>query len=283
MQSFFKSWRFRIIAVVALLVIGLMLGTATYGGFTWYPGDAVSFIVTPAERVSATISNAVTDFLASFTTYSQVKSENEKLHKQIQQMTSKVVDYDRLQQENEQYKEYLGLKQEHTDFKFVSGMVIARDTGQWYSNFTLDKGSLDAVQVGDPVITADGLVGVVSRVLSTSSTVTTILDPSVHVGAIISHTGDVCIAQGTSDLMLKSELNVTNIKRDSLVTQGDIAITSGIGGVYPKGLRIATVTGITIDKTKLKTAVAVPMTDISRIRNAFIITDFTGKETDLDS
>lgn len=284
MRSFFSTWRFRIIVGLALLILGLMLRAATTGGFATVTADVVGVVVTPIQRLSATISNAATDFFASFTSYSKVKAENDKLKKQVQQLSSRVVNDDELRRQNEQYKDYLGLKQEHNDYKFEPAMVIARESGQWVSTFTVDKGSLDGIKPEEPVITADGLVGLVTTVMPTSSIVTTILDPSMQVGALISHTGDICKAQGASDLTLKGQLNVVYIPRDSLATQGDIVITSGIGGIYPKGLRIATLQNIQIDKSMSKLAVAQPMEDISTVKTVLIITDFKGKlSTDASS
>ncbi|MDR3645530.1 MAG: rod shape-determining protein MreC [Clostridia bacterium] len=277
MQGFFKSWRFRVIAVIALLVLGLMLRAATSGGFATVPADVISFIVTPVERLSSRVSNAATDFFASFTNYSVIKAENDSLKKQMQQLNSEAVDYDKLKQQNEQDKEYLGIKEEKSDLKLVFGSVISHDPGQWFSAFTVDKGSLDGILKGDPVITPDGLVGVVSQVMSTSSVVTTILDPSTSIGALISHTGDTCLAKGDSELMSKGALNLVYIPRGSNVTDGDIVITSGIGGIYPKGLMIATVQSIGLDINMSKYAVVKPMTDISSIRSCSVITSFKGK------
>lgn len=257
--------------------MGLMLRAATSGGFGTLTSDAASFVLTPLQRLSTGISNAATDFFASFTSYRAVKSENEKLKKQVQQLTSRVVGDDELRRENEQYKDFMGIKQEHSDYKFTPAMVIARDTTQWVSTFTVDKGSLDGIQMYEPVITPDGLAGRITTVMTTSSVVTTVLDPSIKVAALVSRTGELCIAQGDNTLVAKGQLYVSGIDRNSLVTPGDIIITSGFGGDCPKGLRVATVQNVTIDKSMSKLAVAVPLADVANIRNVFIITDFKGK------
>jgi rod shape-determining protein MreC len=284
LREFFNSWRFRIMAIVALIIIGIMLRAATSVGNASYLANVVSVVVTPIQSISAQISNAASDFLASFTTYGAVKSENDKLKKQMQDLTSKLVDYDRIEQQNVQYKEYLGIKDANPDFKFATAMVISKDTGQWFSSFTIDKGSIDGIIAKDPVITADGLVGYVSQVMPTSCVVTTILDPTTQVGSIISHTSDVCMSQGSRELAADGKLKITYITRNSLVSKGDIIITSGIGGIYPKGLKIGTVEDIKLDIDGMSLyAITQPMVNITDVKYVSIITDFRGKASSLAS
>ena len=278
MREFFKSWKFRILAGVALLVIGIMLRAATSGGFSSYTEDAVAFLTKPFAQLSSIVSNAVTNFLAGFTNYGAVVAENKRLTKENEALTSKVVDYDRMALQNQQYSEFLGLKQEHPDFQFQPARVISRGTDQWYSSFTIDKGSLDGIAANDPVITSAGLVGQVYRVTQVTAVVVTIIDPSIQVGALISSTGDTCLTQGDRLLVSKGQLGVVNIPRESLVAEGDIIITPGNGGVYPGGLRIATIRSVKLEDSVSKYAVAEPMTDISKLTNVFVITDFRGKD-----
>jgi rod shape-determining protein MreC len=283
-REFFNSWRFRIIALVVLVIIGIMLRAATSAGNASFPASVVSVIVTPIQRISSQISDAASNLLASFTTYSAVKEENDQLKKQLQVITGKLVDYDELQRQNVQYKEYLGIKDANPDFKFATAMVISRDPGQWFSSFTIDKGSIDGIMPKDPVITADGLVGIVAQVMPTSCVVTTILDPTTQVGAIISHTGDICISQGSRELAAKGQLKIIFIPRNSTVSKGDIVITSGFGGIFPKGLKIGTVEDIKLDISGMSLyAVTQPMVNISEVKYVSIITDFRGKASDFTS
>lgn len=255
-----------------------MLRAATSAGDASYFANVVSVIVTPIQKISTQISDTASNFLASFTTYGAVKDENDKLKKQVQDLTSKLVDYDKIEQQNEQYKDYIGIKDANPDFKFAPAMVISKDTGQWFSSFTIDKGSIDGIIAKDPVITADGLVGYVSQVMPTSCVVTTILDPTTQVGAIISHTSDVCVSQGNREIAAEGKLKITYIPRTSLVSKGDIVITSGEGGIFPKGLKIGTVEDIKLDIDGMSLyAITQPMANISDVKYVSIITDFRGK------
>ena len=281
MREFFSSWRFKILALVALLLLGLMLRAATTAGFSTVTQSVVSVIAAPVQKLSAAVSGAATGALTDIASYVQAKKENEQLKKQIQQLNSKIVNYDSVMLQNQQYKEYLGLKEVNPDMKFISAMVISRDPGQWFSSFSVDKGSMEGIRRNDTVITADGVVGIVTQVLPTSSVVTTILDPSVQVASIISRTGDVCTSQGSNDLLSAGELEQVHIDKDSSVARGDIVITSGIGGIFPKGLKISTVTDIKMSSNGVSLiAVSQPMVNPSSVKYVFIVTDFKGKTAD---
>lgn len=280
MHEFFRSVRFRIFAVIGLVLIGLMLRTAVTGGFSSVTARVAGIVSAPAQRLSAAISGGVTDMISGVTSYAAVHKENEQLKKQISDLNSKMVDYNQMKNENEQYKNFLGLKQENSDYKFEPAMVISRDPGQWFSAFTIDKGSLSGILPNDPVITSEGLVGKVSSVSLTSSVVTTILDPAVSVGALISQTGDVGVAQGDRENATAGELKVSYISKDSNVAQGDLIISAGTGGIFPKNLKIGTVESVKTQSDGLSLyAVVKPMADPSTAKNVLVITDFTGKVT----
>lgn len=270
--------------MIAMIILGMMLYAASTGGAATLPQNIIGVVTSPIQKLSSSISGAATNLLAGFTTYSSVHTENEKLKKQVTDLTSKLIDYDKLQRENQQYKEFLGLKEENPDFKFEPAMVISRSNDQWSSSFTIDKGSLDGIAVNDPVITSEGLVGIVtSDVMPTSAVVTTILDPQCNVGAIISHTGDVCIAQGSKELIANGQLKVVYLNPDSGVAKGDIVITSGIGGYTPKGLKIGTVEDIKTESSGMLSAITRPMADPTNAKNVFVITSFKGKASTLSS
>ncbi|HEX3026601.1 MAG TPA: rod shape-determining protein MreC [Clostridia bacterium] len=281
MRDFFRSVWFKIFAVIALILFGLMLRTGMSGGFASIPANVMGFVLTPLQKVSAQVSGAFSGAVSTVASYGSVKKENEQLKKEVSSLNSKLVDYNQMKNENSQYKEYLGIRDDNQDFKWEPAMVIARDPGQWFSVFTIDKGSLNGIGVNDPVITSDGLVGKVTQVMSTSSIVTTILDPSVSVGALVSQTNDPCITQGDKELGAKGRMKVSYLAKESTAAQGDIVITSGIGGIFPKKLKIGIVEEIRTETSGLSLyAVVKPMVDPSTVKNVFVITSFQGKAGD---
>lgn len=280
MREFFSSLKFKIFAVVACVLIGLMLRTSATGGLSTVTQNVVSVVISPFQKASAYVTNAFSGLIYNISSLGSLKSENESLKKQVADLQSQVVDYNQLKSENEQLKGIVDLPDEGDNRKYVPAMVISRDPGQWFSAFTIDKGSLDGIEVDEPVITSEGLVGVVISVNLNTSVVSTILDPSVHIGSIVSQTGDTGITQGESELVNNGEFELAYLTKNSSVTAGDIIITNGRGGIYPKNLKVGIVQEIKLDVSGNSiNAVCKPMVDPTTVKNVSVITSFTGKDT----
>jgi rod shape-determining protein MreC len=283
-REFFGSFKFKIFAVVACVLIGLMLRTSATGGLPTVTQKAVSIVISPFQKASAYVTDAFTGFIGDITSLGTLKTENERLKKQITELQTKMVDYDQLKSENEQLKGIVDLPDEGDSRKYVPAMVISRDPGQWFSAFTIDKGTLDGIQTDEPVITSEGLVGVVISTSLNTSVVSTILDPSVHVGSIVSQTGDTCITQGESDLVTEGEFELAYLAKSSSVTAGDIITTNGRGGIYPKNIKIGIVQELQLDVSgNSMNAICKPMVDPSTVKNVSVIISFSGKDTGTSS
>lgn len=148
------------------------------------------------------------------------------------------MDYDKMKEENEWYAKILGLHEQHSDYTFASGKVIAVDPLSPFGNFTINAGTKSGIAVGDPVITAEGLVGLVSEVSFTSCKVRTILDVNTKASAMISRNGNTAITGGAPPLAEKGLLRLNTLEKSSGAAIGDIVVTSGRGGVFPEGLLI---------------------------------------------
>ena len=208
----------------------------------------------------------------------EVYAENEELREQIAQLKQEIVDLNSYKLENDQLKEYLQIKTLNPEFELETASVIGNDPLDSFSAFTIDKGSIHGVESGDVVISTDGLVGVISQVNAISSRVSTILDPSVQVGAVISETGDVGIIKNTVANAKSQCTLLTMISRDTQTKAGDFVVTSGNGGVFPKGIIIGTIESTELDSNGLSiNAVVKTGADIRNIKNVVIIKSFLGQ------
>ena len=186
--------------------------------------------------------------------------------------------------ENEFYAGFLELKEDHPDFKFQPATVIARDPTDVFASFTIDQGTLNGVAPNDPVITADGLVGYISEAGSTFSTVITLYDPSLRVGAMDSRTRDAGIVSGGLSLAEEGYCRMSYLSRSSAITLGDLVITSGAGGVFPQGLLIGSVSEIKQESDDISMyAVIKPAVNLDELRDVMVITSFTGQGGIADS
>jgi rod shape-determining protein MreC len=280
-REFFGSLKFKIFAVVACILIGLMLRTAATGGLSTMTQNVVSVVASPFQTASAYVSNAFSGFIENIASIGTLKSDNEQLKKQISDLQSQIVDYNDVKRENEQLKGVVDVAAEDKSRKYVTAMVISRDPGQWFSAFTIDKGTTSGIHKNDPVITSEGLVGIVVTPGLTTSVVSTILDPSVHIGSIVSQTGDTGITRGDRELSAKGEFELAYLLKNSSVTAGNIIVTTGAGGYYPKNLNIGTIQELKTDVSGNSiNAVCKPMVDPSAVKNIMVITSFSGKESD---
>ena len=281
MKEFLKSVAFKVIVVVALFLIGIMIYAASTGGVSTIPATITGAIVTPLQSLASTISNGFNDFIGIFTDSNALRAENEQLQAESNELRKNQVETDELRRLNELYREFLELKEQHPDYQFADGRVISMDPADKYGNFTIDAGSLKGIEANDPVITPEGLVGVVYEVGLNYAKVRTILDPATQVSAYVSHTRSGGVTGGTASLAQEGKLRLNLLARDSGAATGDYVVTSGRGGIYPEQLLIGTIEEIQPESDALTMyAVIKPFADLQNLSSVFVITGFDGQGED---
>ena len=266
MRFFFRSRKFKIISAVTAIILSLTLIAWIAGGI-FAPQSSLSGVISsPFQRIATSISNGFKDFTQKFRDNETLIVEKSELQDEINRLNEQIADYEKIKAENEFYKNYLEIKDAHPDFQFESAVIISRDSNDEYGAFTIDTGSVDGIQVHDPVITDAGLVGYVSSVGLTTSKVTTILDPNISVGAIDSRTSDAGIIGGNLTLTSSGKTRMYNIRRTSSVAIGDYVVTSG-SGVFPKGLLIGKISNISQEEFKTSLYAEIePFVNVREIR-----------------
>lgn len=278
MIRFLKSTAFKIFAVIAAaLLAGSVFAIASRSGSS--PLTSItSFIFGPLSRVSSYVSAEFSKLPISFKSASALAVEIEDLQKKIDKLTEQLVDYEQIKHKNEFYQEFLGLKEEHSDYVFAEAAIIGRDAADNLGSFSLNKGSLNDISVNDPVIYGKYLVGVVASVTPTQCTVNTILNPKVNVSAYEVRTRDLGFVTSTVELAQEGHCHMPGLSSSTAVTAGGIICTSGVGGIFPRDLIIGSIVDV-VDGTVDISASAVikPGVDFSQITDVFIITSFNGQ------
>lgn len=211
--------------------------------------------------------------------YDDLLAENKALQQQVASLTKQLSGYYEYQQENRQLRSFLGLKTENPDISLVYGDVIARDGTDFFYGFRVDKGTRDGVAVHDPVLTEAGLVGHVSSVTGLSCTVTTLLSPGSNAAAMDRVSRDGGVVTGDVALAEQGLVRLSYLERENNVRPGDMIVTSGIGGFYPKGLLIGKAVEVRTDESDVSLYATVELyADIRSVQNVVIITDFAGRE-----
>ena len=280
MQKFIKSWGFKILCGLAVLAVAIMIRAAASGNAEVFLSQTVSVVSQPFLKFSSSVTDSVNDFLDRFVRAEELYLENEKLKEELRKANELLIGYEETKRELDQYREFLGLQETNPDYEFQPATVIGRDSTNRFYSFTIDKGSLDGVSAADPVITEDGLVGIIWEVGLTYSHVRTILDISVEAGVYDITTRDSGILSGDITLSSSGLCKLQYLPLESGIASGARIVTSGIGGVFPKDLPVGTVKSIKVDASGLSlVAEVLPFADIENVSEVLIITAFNGQST----
>ena len=278
MGDFFKSIRFKILVAVLAFLLAFMLRAAYTGGLAPMTSQILGILTNPLQKASASVSASFSGLFDRMFRSGEILEENERLKEENRRLTQRQLEFDKYKLENEQLKEYLDIKEKNPDFDFETAFVIGRDPNDRFYAFTIDKGSLDGISLHDPVITEDGLVGMVVEVGPTYAKVATILDVMLEISSYDSRTKDIGITTGRIDLAEEGLCQLTLLQRESGASAGDIVITSNVGGLYPKDLVIGTIREVRTESHGISLyAVIEPAVDVHTVKDVLVITSFEGQ------
>ena len=276
MKDFFDTWKFKILVIVAVFLVGIMAYAGANGRLTAAPQELLSVVLTPLQKVTSALSGGAASVWEKYTSIDDVMNRNEQLEAENAELRQQMVDYDRIKAENDAYKALARIQDTNSEASYVSAFVIGRDPLDGFGGFTLDQGSTDGVAVNDAIISDRGyLLGVVVEVDATSCKVMTILHPSFNAAGVISRTRENGIITGSADYAADGQCVLTNLDRTTEARKGDQVITTGLGGVFPANLLVGTVQEVVPEQSgKSSSAVILPGADPRTVKHVFIITEY---------
>lgn len=279
MRRFFENKLAVVITVtVAVLIVIGVLSTRNESTVAENVGETVA---TPVHNVTYGIGKWFGNITNYFGNVKSLKEENEKLKSENTSLQKQINDMQGFGSENEKLKKMLELKEKSSELTMTAASVIAKDPSDWYSSFTVNKGSDDGLEKNQPVVDENRyVVGQISEVGGNWAKVITILDPMSSLGGYIRRSKEIGIVEGDSELAYKGTCRLSYIARDTDIRSGDFVETSGLGGIFPKGLIIGKITDIyDQNATMSKVATIEPMANISKTSEVFVITSY--KDVDL--
>ncbi len=285
MRDFLKSTKFKILLCFTSFLIGIMVYSTTKGGYSLKGVSFINTLTKPFRSASHSISRSVEDTLDKFTHSDEYFKENQRLKEEIGELNRQLTEYESLKAEVEELRELVSIKEEHEDFEYTQSCdVIGYTTNDPFMSFIIDKGSEEGITPDCPVVTAEGLVGITVNVSDHSTTVRTILSPDLSVAAVNSASNkDMGIIEGNIEDAQKGNTALIHINKDNKLKKGDLIITSGISGLFPKDYSIGKVKSVSPDASGISDcAVIEPCCDITKLSSVYVITDFTGKREDDD-
>ena len=259
---------------IIVLLVGLMALTvySQSSGFPLSPEGIFAGIMTPLQSLVSRAIQEGSNYLYRIKLRSNIEYEYNQLKAQNDELTLRSILYEELEEENTQLRALLGEYEERASMNPVLARVIASETGNYFSTFTINKGSRDGINTQMAVITSQGLIGYVYEVFQTTSKVITIIDEQASLAALIESSRDQGAIKGTLGTSGEPLCRMYYLSADSVPRPGDRVITSGVGVSFPKGLLIGYVRESTraIEDNKHYIVVE-PAADFEHIENVLVL------------
>ena len=227
-----------VLCVISLLLLTFYLREGDTGPIHALRGGVMT-VTSPVRMLGSAVAapfgalgNIAQNATASSETLSELKKRNEEL-------TAQVAELSEAQETAERLEKLVGLKSTYS-LESTAARIIGSTGDAWTDSVIIDKGSASGFEVGMPVCSSGGVIGQIIEVSANTSTVRLITDDQSGVSAMIQGSRAQGVLQGQADGTLRLEYVVS----DAEVATGDIVITSGIGGTFPKGLPLGTVASI---------------------------------------
>jgi len=259
---------------IVLILILLMILTAYHQstGQLVSPEGVFSGMITPFQGIVSKVEQLFSDYLYRVKLRSNIEYEYNQLKAQNDELILRSMLYEELEEENAQLRALLGEYDARATMNPVLARVIASESGNYFSTFTINKGKRDGVDSQMAVITSQGLVGYVYEVFDTTSKVITIIDDQASLAALIESSRDQGAIKGTLGSTGEPLCRMYYLSADSVPRPGDRVITSGVGVSFPKGLLIGYVRESTraIEDNKHYIVVE-PAADFEHIENVLVL------------
>lgn len=269
-----ETKRGKYILIGLSLFCALLIGiTSVRDGFLTPLRTGVGYFLIPIQSEVNRAGTAIYNEINNYGRLREAMSENEALRAQVDNLIEENTRLQSEQFELQRLRELFELDQEYLQYEKIGARVIAKDSGDWFQVFRIDKGSRDGIRVDANVIAGGGLVGIVTDVGANYATVRSIVDDVSRVSGMAQQSGDSCIVAGDLTLFTEGRLRITNITRDGDVKDGDRIVTSNISSKFLPGILIGYATDITTDPTRLtKSGFLVPAAQFDSLQEVLVIT-----------
>ena len=259
-----------IITNIILIVVVIVSNIST--GNLWAMESAVGKLFMPIQNGIIYLKNKITGNEQELSDIQTLKEENQKLKDENSQLQEQLRELEILKSENNTLKEYVNLKDKYSSYTTVPAYVIQRSLSNYDKLIVINAGTDDGINVNMPVISESGLVGHVISVTNDTAKIQTIIDTASNVSANISNVQDSVVLKGT--LNSTEILKATYIPADSTILQGDEVVTSGLGGIYPKGILVGNVKTVVNTQNEADRYAEIEVsTDFSNLETVLVITE----------
>lgn len=263
-----RSGLFGIIITIVILVFIVIFSNREAN--TSFFENIANKLVMPMQNGLTYLKNKVSGNSTFFTDINNLKNENQELKEENSRLEQSLRELENIKTENETLKEYLGLTEKYGEYKTVPAYIINKDISNYSKTIVINIGKNDGIEEKMTVIADEGLVGHVISVTDNTAKVRTIIDTSSSISCLMSTNKDSIVCKGTLDS--NSELKAMYIPTNANLVQGDSVETSGLGGIYPKGIHVGTIKKIVNTKNITdRYAVVETAVDFSKLNTVLVI------------
>lgn len=259
--------------VLTLMCTVTMLMTFSTDVFNKPLNTVVGYLIVPFQKGISSAGAWFSTRAEELKDIRALKEENEALKKQVAELIAENIELQQGKYELNQLQALYEMDEQYSGYEKTGARIIARDAGNWYHSFTIDKGSRDGIEVDMNVIADGGLVGRVYSVGPNWAKVVSIINDNTNVSGKILATGDNLIVSGDLELMQKNLISFSQLlDSDGVVTNGDKIVTSDISDKYLPGILIGYINEINIDSNKLtKSGTVTPAVDFEHLSEVLVI------------
>lgn len=256
----------RILVFVILMIVVLSLILPK--NYFWKPAKGIFITISaPIQKVVSAGAGSVYNFFTTIGNISELSRENRSLQEEINRLLEENVKLAEVEKENEALRAQLDF-QKRSSFKVVSAEIIAKDPTNIQKVFEISAGKKQGIKVGMPVITSGILIGKVSEVYHNSAKVLLVTNPNSIVNGMLQKTRALGLVKG----QLGFGLMMDSVPQDVKINIGDLVVTSGLGGSFPKGLLLGEVSEIISKQGEIfQSANLRPAADFSKLEIVFVI------------
>ncbi|WP_317368510.1 rod shape-determining protein MreC [uncultured Tyzzerella sp.] len=229
------------------------------------------FIITPIQNAITSSNKWLGKKIKAFSDINKLEKENEDLKLELELKSQEISRLKQLERENKKLSELLDASSKYGELSTITSNIIAKDPGNWYETFIIDKGAKDGIEKNMVVLAFGGLVGKVEEVGDSYAKVSSIINGTYSVTSKTLRSDDEGFVKG--DIANKGMLKMDYIDKDAEIKEGDEIVTSHLSDIYPAGITIGSVTEIHLDTdNKLsKTATIKPAVDFKHLEKVLII------------
>ena len=233
----------------------------------------VGYVLIPFQSGVNAIGTSLYNHIRDFSTMQEAQAENEELKGRVAELTEENNRLQAEQYELERLRELYALDQDYMQYEKVAARVIAKDSGNWFQIFRINKGANDGIIENMNVIAGGGLVGIVTDVGANYATVRSIIDDASRVSCMSMRSGDNCIVSGDLTLFQEGLLGLDHVKKEADIQEGDKIVTSNISDVFLPGILVGYATELTTDSNNVtKSGQIVPVAEFDNLQEVLVIT-----------